>query len=134
MSPVSQPARSTVDHIAKARDAWGAVPDWVLTLAEACVASSQSAVAKRIEYSPATVSQVLSNTYRGDLTRVAEMVRGALMSETVVCPILGDLTLNRCLDWQGKPQVVTSALRANMFKACRAGCPHSRLTPKGESS
>ncbi|MGY5789087.1 transcriptional regulator len=130
-----QAGRPAVDHRAKAIASWGEAPDWVIVLAEACTLSSQSAVAKQLDYSPATISQVLSNSYRGDLSRVQEMVRGALMAETVVCPVLGDIARNVCLDWQAKPHAVTSSLRAQMFRACRGACPHSRISvtqPSGE--
>lgn len=130
-----QAGRPAVDHKAKAIAAWGDAPDWVVVLAEACMLSSQSAVAKQLDYSAATVSQVLSNSYRGDLSRVREMVRGALMAETIVCPILGEIARNVCLEWQAKPAVVTSSLRAQMYRACRTQCPHSRISiaqPSGE--
>ncbi|WP_137136647.1 transcriptional regulator [Rhizobium sp. FKY42] len=126
-------ARSTVDPVEKANAAWGnSLPDWVVVLAETCRHNSQSAVAKRIDYSPAVVSSVLSNSYKGDISRVEQMVRGALMSETVICPALGDIARNVCLDWQSKPYAATSSHRAAMFHACRANCPNSRLSPKGD--
>ncbi len=124
--------RSGVDPVEKATSAWAVLPDWVLVLAEACRQHSQSAVAKRIDYSPAVVSSVLSNSYRGDIARVEQMVRGALMSETVACPALGDIARNVCLDWQSKPYAATSSHRAAMFHACRSNCPHSRLVQRGD--
>ena len=127
MSDILQSRRVPVDHLGKAEIAWGELPDWVIILAEACARSSQSAVAKRIGYSAATVSQILSNGYRGDVSRVEQMVRGALMSETVECPALGDIARNVCLGWQAKPYAATSSHRVAMYRACRDGCPHSRL-------
>lgn len=123
-----QAGRSVADPVEKAVAAWGdSIPAWVLELAEACQKSNQSAVAKRLSYSPAVVSSILSNTYRGDVSRVEQMVRGALMSETVGCPILGEIPRNVCLDWQAKPYAPTSSHRAAMFRACRDNCPHSRI-------
>lgn len=126
-------ARSTVDPVEKATTAWdNSLPDWVLVLAETCRHNSQSAVAKRIDYSPAVVSSVLSNSYKGDISRVEQMVRGALMSETVICPALGDIARNICLDWQSKPYAATSSHRAAMFHACRSNCSNSRFSQKGD--
>lgn len=128
-----QTARSSVDAVEKANTAWGAdLPDWVLVLAEACSKTNQSTVARRIDYSPAVVSSVLSNSYKGDIGRVEQMVRGALMSETVTCPLLGDIARNVCLEWQAKPYAATSSHRAAMFHACRSNCPNSRLSQRGE--
>ncbi|TBB53424.1 transcriptional regulator [Rhizobium ruizarguesonis] len=131
-----QAGRTAVDYLTKTNEAWGRAPDWIVALAEACGRSSQSAVAKQLDYSPATVSQVISNTYRGDVSRVEQMVRGALMAEVVPCPILGELARNKCLDWQAKPRAITSQLRSTMYRACRSGCPHSRISasqPSGDS-
>jgi hypothetical protein len=124
-----QAGRTAADPVEKATAAWGdKLPAWVLELAEACQKSNQSAVAKQLGYSSTVVSLILSNTYKGDVARVEQMVRGALMAETVGCPILGDLARNTCLEWQAKPHAVTSSLRAQMYRACRAGCPHSRIS------
>ncbi|WP_244617831.1 transcriptional regulator [Rhizobium sp. RU35A] len=127
-----QAGRTAGDALDRATSCWGdAMPDWVAVLAEACRSTSQSAVARRIDYSAGVVSSVLSNTYRGDIARVEQMVRGALMAETVPCPALGDIARNVCLDWQAKPYAPTSSHRVAMYRACRASCPHSRIT-KGD--
>jgi len=116
------------DFNARALACWGSVPDWVEALADACSATNLSAVAKQLDYSPATVSQTLSNSYRGDLGRVEEMVRGALMSAVVDCPILGEIGRDRCLTEQDEPFRATSAMRAQLYHACRGGCPFSKHT------
>lgn len=114
--------------IDKARAAWGeSVPDWVRELAALADREGLAGAAKRIGYSQPTVSQVINARYLGDLARIEERVRGALMGLTVDCPVVGDLSRDLCLDWQGKAYAPTSAHRVRMFHACRAGCPHSRL-------
>lgn len=110
----------------KADLAWSPAPAWVRRLAEEADRIGQSATAKRIDYSAATVSQVISNTYRGDLRRVEQMVLGALMAATVNCPAKGEMARNVCLKWQDKPFAPTSADRTRMYHACRSGCPHSK--------
>lgn len=110
----------------KAEAAWKPAPAWVHTLAEEADRIGQTGAAKRIEYSAATVSQVISNTYRGDLRRVEQMVLGALMAATVDCPVKGEMARNVCLRWQDKPFAITSADRTRMYHACRSGCPHSK--------
>ena len=117
---------------AKAANAWGdAMPDWIGELADAAEKLGLNACAKRLGYSPSVVSQAIAAKYAGDLTRVETKVRGALMGETVTCPVLGEIGRNQCLDWQGKPRAVTNAVRTRVYRACRSGCPHSRLKPEG---
>ncbi|ADZ70092.1 hypothetical protein [Polymorphum gilvum] len=116
----------------KARAAWGpALPDWVRELAELATRSGLNACARRLGYSSTTISQVISAKYPGDLERLEETVRGALMGKTVGCPVLGEIGLDACLAWQAKPRAVTNAIRSRVYRACRSNCPHSRL--KGHS-
>jgi len=105
-----------------ARRAWGDAPEWVMALARACDESSQAAVARRISYSAPTVSQVLSNTYRGDLVQIEGVVAGLFMSATVNCPEQGEMARNVCLDWQKRPYTDASAMHIHMHRACRS-CP-----------
>lgn len=114
----------------KAQAAWGPdMPDWIRELAGLASRRSLNAAAKRLGYSPATLSQTLANKYPGDLEKIAATVRGALMGETVLCPVLGDIGRDACLAWQAKPRAVTNAVRTRVFRACRSGCPNSRLKP-----
>lgn len=123
---MSAVTRKQIVFVDKAEVAWGGAPSWVRRLAEEADRVGQTAVAKRIDYSAATVSQVISNTYRGDLRRVEQMVLGALMAEMVLCPVKGEMARNVCMKWQDKPFAATSADRTRMFHACRSGCPHSK--------
>ena len=125
MTVTSKPKTDNVD---RARGSWGeGIPEWVIALAEACNRESQAAIARRIDYSSPTVSQVLSNSYPGDMSRFEAAVRGALMAETVTCPAQGAIAINVCLVWQKKPFDTTNSFRIRMYQACRNGCPHSRI-------
>ena len=123
--------------VSNAREAWGvSIPDWVMALAEACDRSSQNSVAKRLGYSGATISGVIKNKYRGDIERVEQAVRGSLMSETVMCPVLGDLRRDRCLINQKKAKNPnpTSSVSMRLAKACKHTCPHSRLVKDSDDA
>lgn len=123
-------SKSKVNHVEKARAAWGeAVPDWIIALAEACAADTQAAVGKRLGYSGSTISLVLSNGYQlGDITRVEQVVRGALMAEEVLCPVLStEIGRDVCQTWQKRPFSTASANAVRMYQGCRSGCPHSRI-------
>lgn len=117
------PGKPATDHVARARLAWGdAMPAEIEALASAAAARTASAVARDLGYSPAVVSQLLSNKYPGDVARVLGKVRGLLLGEVVECPVLGTLARNRCLDEQKKPFASTNSTRVKLFHACRK-CP-----------
>ena len=104
-------------------------PDWIEALAAACERESQSRVALRIGYSPATVSQVLHGKYRGDVGAVEQAVRGALMEQSVLCPGLRrEIPMDRCIAAQRAPYSSSNHMRVTLYRACRSGCAHSRLT------
>lgn len=112
------------DPIAKARAAWGEeMPKEIAALAEACWAETSRAVARRLGYSDAVVSHVLARKYPGDVAKVFATIRGALMGETVLCPVLDEISLDRCLVEQATPFAATNSTRARLFHACRR-CPH----------
>lgn len=128
-------ARPATDYVAKVNAAWGdTAPDWVLVLAEACARTSQSAVAKRVGYSAPTISAVLGNAYKGNMPKVEDAVRWQLIGDTVSCPMLGAIRKTECLEWQSKPYAATSSHRVAMYRACRDGCPHSRIASTTEES
>lgn len=105
---------------------------WLAALRRACDEKSQAAVARRLGLSPATVNQVLKGSYKGNLRAIEERVRGALMGLMVECPILGGIRRNVCLDWQAKPFAATNEQRVMLYRACRSGCPYSKLHKHGD--
>jgi len=120
-----------VSAIDKVLAAWTDPPHWVVKLAEAVDApgSSQAAVGRRVGYDGSTISQVLSNTYGADLARVEQSVRGALMAETLVCPVVGEIKRNICLGHQKRARrfVPSSGMRVQLYNACRKTCEHSQI-------
>lgn len=113
-----------LDPVEKAQAAWGeAIPKEIVALAEACKADSARIVAKRLGYSDAVVSHTLARKYPGDLGKVFATIRGALMGETVLCPILDEIGRDRCLQEQATPFAATNSTRARLYHACRT-CPH----------
>lgn len=115
---------SRMDAVAKARAAWGEqIPVEVLALAEACKAQTSRAIAKRLGYSDAVVSNVLGAKYEGDMDRVFTAIRGALLGETVHCPVLDEIGRDRCLAEQVRPFAATNSTRALLFHECKR-CIH----------
>ncbi len=112
-----------------AAKAWGEpLPDWIEALADQVeTTGSQGQVARQIGYTGSVVSQVLRKTYPGNMDRVEAKVRGAILGETVSCPVVGSLSKDQCLDYQKQPFAATNSFRIRIYRACRDGCPFSRL-------
>jgi hypothetical protein len=112
------------DQLSKALAAWGPdMPDEVLALATACRDRTSRAVAAQLGYSDAVVSHVLASKYPGDLAKVFVKIRGALMGETVMCPVLAEIGRDRCLSEQATPFAATNSTRARLYHACKT-CPN----------
>ena len=128
MSHAAKPYGPTAGgtYVGKTEAAWGEVPDWVMVLAQACDAAvSMSAVARRLGYSAAVLSQVLCNKYPGRYDRVEAKVRGVLMQAEVYCPGAGmTIARNQCADNQRRKPSSASPLAAKFPGACR-GCPNA---------
>lgn len=101
--------------------------EWVAVLRAECATSSQKEVARRIRYSQATVSQVLSGTYGGDLAAVRMAVEGGLMHAELECPVLGPIGREQCREHQNRGFSATNPARVALWKACK-GCPNNRRT------
>ena len=109
-----------------ARAGWGDVPEWVAALVQACDNTSQNKVADRLGVSSSTVSQTIRNIYPGRTETVAERVRAIFMNDEIVCPALGEMTSEACLNWRDRSKSLASAspIRVRMFNACRR-CPRN---------
>ena len=117
--------------LAIARQSWGAdLPDWVASLAAECEATSQNAVAKRIGRSAGLISSVLRKKYKGDMIVTEDIVRGALMSATIACPVRGDMPTHVCRSWREKSKrfAGNNAERVTMYRACHR-CPRNSGEP-----
>jgi transcriptional regulator with XRE-family HTH domain len=100
--------------------------DWLDVLRAECERGSQSQVARRLGVSVTMVSLVLKGTYNGNLRRIEVLVRGTLMGDELECPVLGRISVRRCLDEQARPFAVTNPQRVEVWRACRNGCPNRR--------
>ena len=120
-----------IGPLAIARASWGTdLPDWIARLASECEATSQSAVAKRLGRSASLISTVLRSKYPGDMAAVEDIVRGALMSATVSCPVRGDMPTHVCRSWREKSKrfAGNNAERVTMYRACNR-CPRNTGEP-----
>ena len=99
----------------KAHAAWQPLPGWVAELARLADREGLKGAAKRINYSVSAVSTVIGGKYAGDMARVEAMVRGALMSEQVECPVLGEIGRDRTRSVVRWP---LAGLRSSAMRAC----------------
>lgn len=120
-----RPNTSSVDYVSKARSAWGDAPEWVIALARKAEEIGQKAAGELIGYSGSTVSELIANKYRGDLPRLEQMVRGALLGATVTCAVLGEIGEDQCRQEQARPFAATNSTRAMLRRECRR-CPHAQ--------
>jgi hypothetical protein len=100
--------------------------NWLERLREAVAESSGNQVARRLGVSPATISLLVNEKYKGDMTAMEERVRGALIGETVDCPVLGEIGRDACLTWQRAKFIASNPTRIKLYRACRGGCPNSK--------
>ena len=95
-------------------------PDLLLLLKEKCDESTQSAVAKKLRYSPSAINQALKGSYQGDLTNLLTRVEEVYGSTTVNCPLQGEITLGRCAANRALPFITVNPARVELWSACRA--------------
>lgn len=113
---------------AKLDAAWGENPAaWLIALAEAADARGTKPVAESIGYSPSLISAVVNGSYNGQLKHVEKAVREALMRGVVGCPVLGEITGEKCASYQRRKLAATNPQAIRLFKACRSGCKNSSL-------
>lgn len=106
---------------------------WLRELRAEVQRTSQARTAERLGISEATVSQVLSGTYKADTLRIERRVRGELLGDTVECPVMYDVSLRVCQDMQErKASQAANPQALQCHAACRGlgrfarngQCPH----------
>lgn len=87
--------------------------------------NSQTKVAEELGVSTAVVSTLLKDKYLGNVEGMEQRIRGQYMAETVLCPVMGNLSKRNCLDNQALPMAFTNPVRAALGRACKT-CPLSK--------
>jgi hypothetical protein len=83
---------------------------------------SQAKAGKMLGYSSATISQVLSGTYGGQLDAFLTRVKEVFGRGQVDCPIMGAIGYPQCVEERRRPFCAANPHRVRMFQACRQ-CP-----------
>lgn len=119
--------QSDTDYVAKLRARIEEPEYWMLVLAQEATRVGLKALARRMQMSPSTLSEVLSGTYRAKLDRVREAVRGALMGAVVDCPGLHQIIGREvCVKHQRSQLSTASPSSVRLYHTCRNGCPHAK--------
>ncbi len=84
-----------------------------------CEETTQAAVARQLEYSASTINQALKGSYQGDLTNLLARVEEVFGKSTVICPVLGQITLGKCAEHRRRPFAATNPLRVQLYRACQ---------------
>lgn len=87
--------------------------------------TSQVKVAHELGVSSAVVSTLLKDKYTGDVAAMEERIRGKFLGATVICPVMGTLGKDNCLDNQALPMAFTNPIRAALGRACKK-CHHRK--------
>lgn len=85
---------------------------------------SQAKVGRRIGYSAAAISQLLSSTYKGNVDAPLMRVEEVYGKTEVRCPVLGTITYPVCVEERRTPFTTANPHRVRMFQACRI-CAHN---------
>lgn len=102
--------------------------DWLKTLTANAKKHGYRRVCTRLGISQTTLSQVLSQTYKGNLRRIQQLVEGTLMDSTVECPVLGEIPTDQCIKHQSRINdfAATNPTRVQLHKTC-PDCPNRVL-------
>jgi len=93
-------------------------PDRMELLRRVVAEHGQAEVARRIGKSDSAVCQVLSGKYQGSTENILQRVEEVFGQSTVVCPIVGEISLGKCAENRKRPFAATNPTRVALFRAC----------------
>lgn len=98
--------------------------DWLAALKKRVKETSQATVARELQVSDTTISQVLSGKYGAATTTIERLVRGRYMGDRVPCPAAGfALPSHLCVAYQKIPFAPGNPNRVRFQMACPE-CPN----------
>ena len=103
---------------------------WLDELKKRVDMTSMTVVAKEMGLSKATISLVINGKYNGNMDRVQLLTESIYLGHNVECPVLGLIPKHKCIAHQEAKHVGSTPQGIQLYKACRSGCPHSKLEEK----
>lgn len=104
---------------------------WFIALQSAANTMSQAKLAAKCGISGTAINQVLKGNYQGSINNVSEKVKGALLEQSVTCPVLDTITTDVCANHRNKGFKPNNPMRVQLFRACQK-CQNNPKN-KGES-
>jgi len=106
--------------------------EWIDVLKIECSRSSQSRVANLLRQtdgfpSPTVINQIIKGKYPGRTDRLKALVEGRFMAGTVVCPVMGVISSDHCVEIQSRKFAPINHQWVKLYKACRGGCLNSNI-------
>lgn len=103
-------------------------PDLMKLLENKVVELGQAQVARMIGYKDSAICNLLKGKYKAAPDAILQRVREVFGAESVICPVLGEISLGQCADERKKPFAATSHQRVALWKACQK-CEHNGGKP-----
>jgi len=88
-------------------------------LRDRCAELGQAEVARRLDYSASAINQALKGGYQGSLDNLLTKVEEIFGSTTVMCPVLGEISLRKCSENRKRPFAATNPLRVQLYRTCK---------------
>lgn len=101
--------------------------DWYLALKKEVERTSQSRVGSKCGISTTYVNWLLKGTYEtngGNIENVAEKISGALLEQSVNCPVLDVITTDICAQHRNSAFSPHNPMRVRLYRACQ-NCPNN---------
>ena len=92
--------------------------DLLIHFRKTCDDIGQSKVAKAIGASPTTVSQIYNGKYGADDSAPLELFREKFGGITVTCPVLGEISLDKCAFHRRREFAASNPVRVALFRSC----------------
>jgi len=80
----------------------------------------QARLAREMGISDSQISQIRAGVYnKGNIDDFLQLLAEKYGSETVICPLLGEITIGKCAEKRNRPFAATNPTRVALSRACK---------------
>lgn len=101
-----------------------AEPQWLQVLRRDVAASSQRAMARKLNVNPRIINHVLRGIYEFTPHRLKAAVEAQLMNSHVFCPAVGQMPTRACRRWQTRTHPTMDPIGQRIMRTCPT-CPNN---------
>jgi len=98
--------------------------DWVETLHHAVATHGRAEVTDRLDCSQSLLTQLLKGVYSSPIEKWKRRVEAEFERDAVECPVLGEITADRCREERNKGFSASNPIRVKLSQTCPT-CPHN---------